>query len=81
VDAVLGKEFPDTQGCLACCTVMVHKPGTRKTFVRLLPTNCFSKSLQNGSVGSLIHVMALGKKFAKHQTLHVKESDQHCLNV
>jgi hypothetical protein len=26
------------------------------------------------------YVLALGKKFMMHQTLHIKEGDQHCFN-
>jgi hypothetical protein len=29
----------------------------------------------------LIHGLALGKKLVMHQTLRVKESDQHCLDI
>jgi hypothetical protein len=71
---VLGQEFPDTQGRVAWRIVVVQKPGTRRPFVRPFPTNCISKALQNGYVDSLIHGLALGKKFAMHQTLRVKES-------
>jgi hypothetical protein len=28
-----------------------------------------------------IHGLALGKKLVMHQTLRVKESDQHCLGI
>jgi hypothetical protein len=78
---VLGQEFPDTQGYVAWRIVMVQKPGTGRLFVRLFPTNCISKALQNGYVDSLIHGLALGKKLMMHQTLRVKESDQHCLDI
>jgi hypothetical protein len=61
--------------------VMMQKPGTGKPFVRPFPTNCISKALQNGYVDSLIHGLALGKKLVMHQTLHVKESDKHCLDI
>jgi hypothetical protein len=32
-------------------------------------------------VDSLIHGQALEKKLVMHQTLRVKESDQHCLDI
>jgi hypothetical protein len=80
-DAELGQEFPDTQGHVAWRTVVVQKPGTGRPFVRLFLTNCISKALQNGYVDSLIHGLALGKKLVMHQTLHVKESNQHCLDI
>jgi hypothetical protein len=78
---VLGQEFPDTQGRVAWRIVVVQKSGTGRLFVRPFPTNCISKALQNGYVDSLIHGLALGKKLVMHQTLCVKESDQHCLEI
>jgi hypothetical protein len=78
---VRGQEFPDIQGRVAWRTVVVQKPGTGRPFVRPFPTNCISKALQNGYVDSLIPVLALGKKLVMHQTLRVKESDQHCLEI
>jgi hypothetical protein len=78
---VLGQEFPDTQGRMAWRIVVVQKPGTGRPFVRPFPTNCISKALQNGYVDSLIHGFALGKKLVMHQTLCVKESDQHYLDI
>jgi hypothetical protein len=59
----------------------VQKPGTGKPFVRPFPTKCISKAFQNGYVDSLIHGLALGKKLVMHQTLRVKESDQHCSDM
>jgi hypothetical protein len=79
-DAVLGQEFPDTQGRVAWRIVVVQKPGTGRPFLRPFPTNCISKALQNGYVDSLIHGLALGKKLVMHQTLLAKESDQHFLD-
>jgi hypothetical protein len=61
--------------------VVVHKRGTRRPFVRPFPMNCISKALQNGYVDSLIHGLVLGKKLMMHQTLCVKENDQHCLEI
>jgi hypothetical protein len=61
--------------------VVVQKPGTRRPFVRLFPKNCILKALQNSYVDSPIHGLALGKKLVMHQTLRVKESDQHCLDI
>jgi hypothetical protein len=78
---VLGQEFPDTQGRVAWRIVEVQKLRTGRPFVRPFPTNCISKALQNGSVESLIHGLALGKKLVMHQTLCVKESNQHCLEI
>jgi hypothetical protein len=66
---------------VAWCIVVVQKPGTGIPFVRPFPTNCISKALQNGYVDSLIHGVALGKKLVMRQTLYVKESDQHCLDI
>jgi hypothetical protein len=60
---------------------VVKKPGTGRPFVRPFSTNCISKALQNGYVDSLIHGLALGKKLMMHQTLRIKESDQHCLDI
>jgi hypothetical protein len=60
---------------------VVQKPGIRRPFVRPFPTNCISKALQNSYVDSLIHGLALGKKLVMHQTLCIKESDQHCLDI
>jgi hypothetical protein len=79
-DAVLGQEFPDTQDRVAW-RIVVQKPGTGRPFVRPFPTNYISKELQNGYVDSLIHGLTLGKKLVMHQTLRVKESDQHCLDI
>jgi hypothetical protein len=45
--------------------------------MRPFPANDISK----GYVDSLIHGLALGKKLVTHQTLRVKESDQHCLDI
>jgi hypothetical protein len=59
---------------VAWCIVVVQKAGTGRPFVRPFPTNCTSKTLQNGYVDSLIHGLALEKKFVMHQTLRVKES-------
>jgi hypothetical protein len=53
----------------------------QKTIVWPFPTNCVSKALQNGYVDSLIHGLALGKKLVMHQTLRVKKSDQHCVDI
>jgi hypothetical protein len=61
--------------------VVVQKPGTGRPFVRPFLTNCILKALQNGYVDSLIHSLALGKKLVMHQTLCVKESDQHCFDI
>jgi hypothetical protein len=80
-DAVLGQEFLDTQGHVAWRIVVVQKPSTGRPFVRPFPTNCISKALQNGYVDNLIHGLALGKKLVIHQTLRVKESYQHCLDI
>jgi hypothetical protein len=80
-NAVLGQEFPDTQGRVAWRIVVVQKPGTGRPFVRPFPTNCISQALQNSYVDSLIHGLALGKKMVMHQTLCVKESHQHFLDV
>jgi hypothetical protein len=80
-DAVLGQECPDTEGHVAWRIVVVQKPGTRKPFVRPFLTNCILKALQNGYVDSLIHGLALGKKLMMHQTLRVKETDQHYLDI
>jgi hypothetical protein len=74
---VLGQEFPDTQGRVARRIVVVQKPRTGRPYVRPFPTNCISEALRNGYVGSLIHGLALRKKLVMHQTLSVKESDQH----
>jgi hypothetical protein len=71
----------DTQGRVAWHIVVVQKPDTGRQFVRPFLTNCFLKALQNGYVDSLIHGLALGKKLVMHQTLRVKESDQHCLDI
>jgi hypothetical protein len=76
-DAVLGQEFPDIQGHVAWRIVVVQKPGTGRPLLRPFPTNCISKTLQNGNVGSLIHGLALGKKLVMRHTLCVKESDHH----
>jgi hypothetical protein len=78
---VLGQEFPDAQGRVAWRIVVVQKPGHGRPFVRPFPMNCTSKALQNGYVESLIHGLALEKKLVMHQTLHVKESDQHCIDI
>jgi hypothetical protein len=78
---VLGQEFPDTQGRVAWLIVVVQKPGTGRPFVRPIPTNCISKALQNGYLDILVHGLALGKKLVMHQTLRVKESDQHYLDI
>jgi hypothetical protein len=78
---VLGQEFPDTQSRVAWSIVVVQKPGTERPFVRPFPTNCISKALQNGYVDSLIYGLALEKKLVMHQTLRVKESDQHCPDI
>jgi hypothetical protein len=78
---VLGQEFPKTQGRVAWRNVMVQKPDTGRPFVRPFPTNYISKVLQNGYVNSLIHGLALGKKLMMHQTLRIKESDKHCLDI
>jgi hypothetical protein len=80
-DAVLGQEFSVTEGRVAWRIVVVQKPGTRRPFVRPFPMICISKALQNSYVDSLIHGLALGKKLVMHQTLHVEESDQHCLDI
>jgi hypothetical protein len=60
---------------------MVHCRGAearyRKTICEAVSDNCISEALQNGYVGSLIHGLALGKKLVMHQTLSVKESNQH----
>jgi hypothetical protein len=77
-DAVLGQEFPDTQGRVAWRIVVVQKRDNGRLLVRPFPTNCISKALQNGYVDSLIHGLALGKKHVIYQTLRVKESDHHC---
>jgi hypothetical protein len=61
-DAVLGQEFPDTQGRLAWRIVMVQKPGTGRSFVRPFLTNFISKALQNGYVDSPFFGLVLGKK-------------------
>jgi hypothetical protein len=78
---VLGKEFPDTQGRVAWCIVVVQKPGTGRPFVRWFPKNCISMALQNSYVDSLIHGLALGNKLVLQQTLRIKESNQHCLDI
>jgi hypothetical protein len=61
--------------------VVVQKPGTGRPFVRPFSMNCILKALQNSYVDSLIHGLAFGKKLVMHQTLHVKESDQHYLDI
>jgi hypothetical protein len=78
---VLGQELPDTQGRVAWRIVVVQKPGTGRPFMRPFPTKCISKALQNAYVDSLIQGLALGKKLVMNQTLHVKESDQHYLDI
>jgi hypothetical protein len=78
---VLGQEFPDTQSRMAWHIVVVQKPSTGGLFVRPFPTNYISMALQNGYEDSLIHGLALGKKLVMHQSLHVKESDQYCLDI
>jgi hypothetical protein len=78
---VLCREFPDTQGRVARRIVVAQKPGTGRTFVRPFPTNCISKVLQKGYVDSLIHGLALEKKLVMHQTIRVKETDQHCVDI
>jgi hypothetical protein len=78
---MLGQEFPDTPGCVAWRIVVVQKPGTGRPFVRPFLANCISKALQNGYVDSLIYGLALGKKLVMHQTVRVKESDYHCLDI
>jgi hypothetical protein len=60
---------------------MVQKQGTGRPFVTPFPMNCILKALQNGYADSLIHGLASGKKLMMHQTLCVKESDQHCLDI
>jgi hypothetical protein len=81
VDAVLGQEFPYTQDRMAWCIVVVQKPGTVRPFVRLFLMNCILKALQKGYVDNLIHGLALVKKLMMYQTLRIKESDQHCLDI
>lgn len=76
-DAVVGQELSDSWGHWAHHTVVVKKPGSGWSFVRLLSRNCILKMLENGSVDGMIHCLALGKKFVMHQTLHIKEGDQH----
>jgi hypothetical protein len=71
-DAVLGQEFPDTQGRVTWRIVVVQKPGTGRPFLMPVPTNCISKALQNDYIDSLIHGLTLGKKLVMHQTLRVK---------
>jgi hypothetical protein len=66
---------------MAWCFVVVQKSGTGRPFVRLFPMNCISKALQNVYVDSLIHGLAFGKNLVIHQTLCVKESDEHCLDI
>jgi hypothetical protein len=60
---------------------MVQNPGAGRPFVRQFPTKCISKVLQNSYADSLIHGLVLGKILEMQQTLHVKESDQHCLDI
>jgi hypothetical protein len=69
------------QSRVAWRIVVMQKPGTGRPVVRQFPKNCILMALQNGYVDSLIHGLALGKKLVMHQTLRIKESDQHCLNI
>jgi hypothetical protein len=78
---VLGQEFPDNQGRVAWRIVVVQKPGTVRPLVWPFLTKCILKALQNGYVDSLIHGLALGKKLVMHQTLCIKLSNQHCLDI
>jgi hypothetical protein len=77
-NAVLGQEFLETQGRVAWHIVVVQKLGTGRPFVIPFPTNCISKALQNGYVDSLIHGLALGKKFMMHQTLRAVDGRPVC---
>jgi hypothetical protein len=79
-DTVLGQESPDIQGRVAWRIIVAQETGTGRPPVKPFPMNCISKALQNHSVDSLIHVLALEKKYVMHQTLHIKESEQHCLD-
>jgi len=79
-DAVVGQDLPDAWGRWSHHTVVVKKPGIGRSFVRLFPRNCILKMLQNGSVDGMIYCLALGNKFVMHQTLHIKEGDQHYCN-
>jgi hypothetical protein len=76
-DAVVGQELPDTSGHWAHHTVVVKKPGSGRSFVKLFTRKCILKMLQNGSLDGMIHCLALGKKFVMPQTLHSREGDQH----
>jgi hypothetical protein len=79
-DEVLGQEFSNTQGLEAWRLVMVQEPGTVRSFMRPFPTNFTLNALQNGPVGSLLHVLALRKGLVMQHILHVKGNDQHFLD-
>jgi hypothetical protein len=53
----------------------------QKTICGAVSVELHLKGLQNGYVDSLIHGLALGKKLMMHQTLRIKESVQHCLDI
>jgi hypothetical protein len=71
--------------CVPWRIAAMQKPCTGRPFARPFPTDCTSKALPNGSVDSLIYLLALEKKSVMHQTLQLKKAiivlmfDRTCL--
>jgi hypothetical protein len=53
----------------------------RKTICEAVSDELHLEGVAERYADSLIHGLALGKKLVMHQTLCVKESDQHCLDI
>jgi hypothetical protein len=53
----------------------------RKTICEAVSDELLLEGVAECYVHSLIHGLALGKKLVMHQTLRVKESDQHYLDI
>jgi len=62
-DTMVGQDLPDTWSRCSHRSVVVKKPGIGRSFVRLFPSNCIWKMLQNASLDSVIYYLALGNEF------------------
>jgi hypothetical protein len=78
-DAVVGQDLPDAWGHWSHHT---HSEEARywKIICEAVSKELRLEDVTNGSVDGMIYCLALGNKFVMHQTLHIKEDDQHYCN-
>ena len=78
---VFRQKLVGEDGSVRRCVVMMKQPGLFLPKLGTKSSHFFTQSPQNFAVELGIHSLACWDKFFMHNPLHVKESDDHALEI